>query len=136
MMLAITLIALFVVLVLFIVAIVLVAITTVCCLILIALGIVSTAALTGILRRNFSAGLRALHYQICAALGLPAGIAAFWLGVWLFSSDMPLPAILIIGSATGLCAGLVIAFVLDHAVGFAYSHLKRPSTESTLAIEP
>jgi|TARA_B110000037_G_C17127882_1_gene509251 hypothetical protein len=136
MMLAITLILLAVVLIIFAIGIVLAIIIAVCCLILVSLGIVSTAALTGILRQKFSSGLRALHYQLCAAVALPAGIVAFWLGVWLFSSDIPLPAILIIGSAAGICAGLVVAFVLDHAVGLAYRHFKRPPTESTTAIEP
>ncbi len=124
-MLAITLIALFVVLVLFVISIVIVAITTVCLLILIALGIISTATLTGILRRKFSSGLRALHYQLCAAVGLPAGIAAFWGGVWLFSSDIPAPAILVIGGAIGICTGLIIAFILDHAAGIAYRQLSK-----------
>jgi len=98
------------------------------CLILISLGILSTAALTGILRRKFSSGLRALHYQVCAAAALPAGVAGFWGISYLFGSEMPFPAILIIGSASGICAGLVIAFVLDHAAGIAYRYYTKSKT--------
>ena len=128
MMLAMTLIALFVVLLLFVIAVVLVAIAAVCSIILISLGIVSTAALTGLLRRKFSSGLRALHYQVCAAVGLPAGVAGFWGIAYLLGSEMPFAAILIIGGAAGICAGLVIAFVLDHAAGIAYRYYTKSKT--------
>lgn len=126
-----TLIALAVVLIIFAIGVVLAIIIAACCLILVSLGIISAAALTGILRRKLSSGLRALHYQVCAVVALPAGIGFFWGGLWLFSSDMPLPAIIIIGSASGICAGLVIAFVLDHAAGLAYQYLSKLKTSST-----
>lgn len=41
----------------------------------IAFGIISTSTLLAFYKRRFSSGLRALHYQICAVVVLPAGIA-------------------------------------------------------------
>lgn len=96
------------------------AITAVCLLILIALGILSTSALTGILRRKFSSGFRALHYQACAAIALPVGAALAWFGVWLLDADSHLPLALGIGAFSGICAGLTIAYILDRAATAAY----------------
>lgn len=105
------------------------AITAVCLLILVALGILSTAALTGILRRKFSSGIRALHYQVCAAIALPAGAALAWLAVWLFDSTSHLPVALAIGSLAGICAGLTIAFILDRAAMVAYSYFEKSKSK-------
>lgn len=100
-------------------------ITAICLLILVALGILSTAALTGILRRKFSSGLRALHYQACAAIALPVGAALAWLGVWLLGSTSHLPFALAIGALAGICAGLSIAYILDRAAVAAYLHFEK-----------
>jgi hypothetical protein len=104
------------------------AITAVCLLVLIALGILSTSALTGILRRKFSSGLRALHYQACAAIALPVGAALAWLAVWLFDSTSHLPAALAIGAISGICAGLTIAYILDRAATMAYLYFEKRKT--------
>lgn len=106
------------------------AITAVCLLILVALGILSTAALTGILRRKFSSGLRALHYQACAVIALPVGVALAWLAAWLFDSTSHLPLALAIGSLAGICAGLTIAFILDRAAMAAYLYFEKKKTAS------
>lgn len=92
------------------------AITAACLLVLVALGILSTSVLIGILRRKFSSGLRALHYQVCSAIALPVGAALAWLGVWLFDASGHLPVAIAIGALSGVCAGLTIAYILDRAV--------------------
>lgn len=86
----------------------------------VALGVVSSAALVTIIRRRFSAGLRALHYQLSALVGLPCGIGALWLGCFLFDSHLRHRYILAIGSAIGILAGIAIAFILDRFLGFVY----------------
>jgi hypothetical protein len=106
-------------------------VTAICLMILVALGILSTAALTGIIRRKFSSGLRALHYQACAAIALPVGAALAWLAVWLFDSTSHLPFALAIGSLAGICAGLTIAFTLDRAAVAIYSYFEKSRTKKT-----
>ena len=106
------------------------AITAVCLLVLIALGILSTSALTGILRRKFSSGLRALHYQACAAIALPVGAGLAWLAVWLFDSTSHLPVAIAIGSVSGICAGLTIAYILDRAAMIAFRYFERKRANS------
>jgi hypothetical protein len=114
------------------------AITAVCLLVLIALGILSTSALTGLLRRKFSSGLRALHYQACAAIALPVGAALAWLGVWFFNSSAHLPSALAIGALSGVCAGLTIACVLDRAAmtAFAWFEKKKASSHRIVQSPP
>lgn len=101
------------------------AITAFCLLVLVALGILSTSALTGIVRHKFSSGLRALHYQVCAAIALPVGAALAWLAVRLFDSPSHLPAALAIGALSGICAGLTIAHILDRAATAAYQYFEK-----------
>lgn len=85
-----------------------------------ALGIVSTSALIALLRRRFSAGFRAFHYQLSAVIAWPCGIGALWLGSALFEIHLRYRYILLIGSAVGIIAGLGSAFVLDRFVRFVY----------------
>lgn len=106
------------------------AITAVCLLVLIALGILSTSALTGLLRRKFSSGLRALHYQACAAIALPVGAALAWLAIWLFDTTAHLPTALAIGAFSGICAGLAIAYILDRAATAASLNFEKRKTSS------
>ncbi len=87
---------------------------------LIALGIVSSATLIGVLRRRFSTGFRALHYQLCAVAALPAGIGALLIGAHFITTHLRLREILAIGSVAGICAGLLLAFVFDRLAAFAY----------------
>ena len=92
-----------------------------------ALGIVSSAALIGILRRRFSSGFRALHYQLFAVAALPAGIGALWLGSHLFSTHLRHREIIAIGSLAGICGGLLLAFVFDRLASFTYRRFVSPS---------
>jgi hypothetical protein len=95
-----------------------------------ALGIVSSAALIGLLRRRFSSGFRALHYQLFAVAALPAGIGALWLGSHLFSIRLSHRGIFTIGSLAGICGGLLLAFVFDRLAGFAYRRFISPSVSN------
>ncbi len=81
--------------------------------VLVALGIVSSSALVAIWQRRFSAGLRALHYQVCAAAALPGGVCLLWLGTDLFALHLRHRSILLVGALGGVAAGLLLAAVLD-----------------------
>jgi len=91
-----------------------------CAGIFVALGIISSSALVAIFSRRFSVGLRALHYQLSALIGLPCGIGALWLGCLLFDFHLRHRYILAIGSAIGIIAGIAIAFILDRFFRFVY----------------
>ena len=110
---AFVLMALCIVLVLIGIGIVVAAVVTVSVTILMALGIVSASACIGVLQRRVSSGFRALHYQLCAAVALPAGVGVLWLGSQLFRTHLRHRDILAIGSVAGICGGLLLAFVFD-----------------------
>lgn len=92
-----------------------------------ALGIVSSAAFIGILRRRFSSGFRALHYQLFAVAAMPAGIGALWLGSHLFTTHLRHRDILAIGSVAGICGGLLLAFAFERLAAYAYRRFASPS---------
>ena len=92
-----------------------------------ALGIVSSAAITGILRKRFSSGLRALHYQVCAVLSLPVAIGFLWIGTHLFSLHLRIRNVLALGSLAGIIGGLLLAFALDRIAYFVYNRFILPS---------
>jgi hypothetical protein len=94
--------------------------------VLVALGIVSASAVIGLLQRRFSSGLRAMHYQVCAAAALPAGIGVLWLGSYLFGLHLHYRYILMIGSIAGVCGGLLLAFTFDRIMGAAYRRFVMP----------
>jgi hypothetical protein len=87
---------------------------------LIAVGMVSSATVVGLFRRRLSAGLRAFHYQFCAVLGMPGGIGAVWCWRHFFRSDLSVRAVLLVGSISGICGGLLFAFFIDRAACVAY----------------
>jgi hypothetical protein len=99
----------------------------------VALGVVSSSALIAILRRRFSAGFRALHYQVLALIALPCGIGALWLGCVLFEFHLRHRYILAIGSAVGILAGISIAYVLDLFIRFIYRRFI-PKSDSQLSV--
>ncbi len=84
-----------------------------CLALLVTIGIVSSSAMVGLARRRFSAGVRALFYQLAAVLGVPAGMGGLWLGASLFQTPLGFRDLVIVGSLAGLCAGLVLAFTVD-----------------------
>jgi hypothetical protein len=96
--------------------------------ILIALGIVSSAAFIGILRRRFSFGFHALHYQFFAVVGLPAGIGASCLASHFFAPHFRIRDIVAAGSIAGIGASLLLAFATDKLAVFAYRRLVSPSS--------
>ena len=81
--------------------------------IMLGLGMVSSSALIGLLRQRVSSGLRALHYQVFAVLGIPSGIGLLWCAARLLGPH-PSPLLLLaMGSVAGLCTGLLLAFLID-----------------------
>ena len=127
MLFAFVLIGICIVLILIGVGIVITAIVAISTAILTALGIVSSAAFIGILRRRFSSGFRALHYQLFAVTALPAGIGALWLGSHFLTTNLRHRDILAIGSIAGICGGLLLAFAFDRLASFAYRRFVSPS---------
>jgi hypothetical protein len=95
------------------------------------LGIISTSVLAGIFKRRFSSGIRAFHYQLCAALGMPAGIGVLWFGVKLFHLQMRNRDALWIGAIAGVCSGLLLAFILVQAVRIAGRRILAAANRST-----
>jgi hypothetical protein len=92
-----------------------------CASLLVAMGIVSSSALVAMCRRRMSSGLRAFHYQICASLGIPAGV--FLLSAASIAFDLrlrPRP-LMLIGAGAGIAAGLLLAFVCDRLARLAYN---------------
>jgi len=92
-----------------------------CAAVLVALGIVSSSAVVAVCCRRFSSGLLAFHYQLCAAVGLPAGVFVLWLGSLAFNLHLGARPILSRGSASGIAAGLLLAFAFDRLARLAYS---------------
>ncbi len=89
-----------------------------CIAIFVTLGILSSSVIFAILRRRFSAGFRALHYQLLAVIALPFGIVSLWLACRLFDFHLQKSSILLVGSGIGSVAGISIAFVIDHSVRY------------------
>ena len=85
----------------------------VCAAIFVMAGVISASVLVGMMRRRFSAGLRALHYQISALISLPCGILTLWLGCWIFNYPMRHRYIVAVGAVIGILAGVAMAFIID-----------------------
>ena len=92
---------------------------------LVGLGILSSSALVAVWQRRFSAGWRALHYQACAALGLPSGVGLLWLGSNLFALGLRSSDILLVGALSGMAGSLGLAAVLEGFGRFASRRLQR-----------
>ncbi|MDB6139009.1 MAG: hypothetical protein JWO94_2081 [Verrucomicrobiaceae bacterium] len=105
------------------IGIVVAAVVAVSCAVLAALGIVSSAAAVGLLRRRFSSGLRVFHYQVCAALSLPAGIGLLAVLCHFFAPQLQVWQIIVIGAVAGGAAGLLIAWVFDRLAVLACRRL-------------
>ncbi|MDB4618114.1 hypothetical protein OAG53_00405 [Akkermansiaceae bacterium] len=84
------------------------------------LGIISTAALMGLMKKRFSSGFRALHYQVCALLALPCGIGAVWFGRMLCHWGLSNATVMLSGTLIGISAGLGLAFIFDRVVVVAH----------------
>ena len=105
------------------VGIVLALVGAACMAALVALGIVSSSAAVALWRRQATAGVRALHYQVCAAVGAPAGVVAWWAALALSGREMSLRWIVLYGLAAGTLAGLALAATGDWALRTAYRRL-------------
>ena len=104
--------------------------------ILIALGMVSSSVFIGILRRRFSSGFRALHYQFFAIAAVPAGVGSLWLGARLFSTHLSLRDVFVIGSIAGVCGGLALAFALDRLARIAFRRFVSPANTIAVCARP
>jgi hypothetical protein len=104
-----------------------------CAAVFVALGVVSSSALIAILRRRFSAGFRALHYQVLALIALPCGVGVLWLGCALFDFHLRHRYILAIGSVVGILAGISIAYILDRFIRFVYRRFV-PASDSHISV--
>lgn len=112
------------------VGIVAAAVAVVALAVMVALGITSSAVLVGLLRRNLSSGVRALHYQICIVIGIPAGVAVLGIASWILENDVERWKIVAAGSVGGACAGLVLAFVFDRLARVIYQRIVVEGTTS------
>ncbi len=95
----------------------------VCTAVLIALGLVSSSVVFALLRRRVSAGVRALHYQVCALMAAPAGVALVALASAGFRPGMSWRSILPLGVLAGCVAGLLVAGTCDWAARLAHRRL-------------
>jgi hypothetical protein len=103
-----------------------------CAAIFVALGVVSSSALVALWKRRFSAGLRALHYQLSALIGLPCGIGVFWAGCLLLNLQLRHRYILAVGSLIGVTMGVLMAFILDRFCRFLFRRFF-PTTSSQIS---
>lgn len=94
--------------------------------VVVSLGVISSSAIIGFYRRRFSAGLRALFYQVCSVVTVPAGIGVLWFGSYLATIELRSSQILLIGAISGICSGLLLAFLIDQATGIVYRHFIIP----------
>ena len=88
--------------------------------IVIAVGIVFSATFVGILRRRFSSGFRAFHYQVWAIGGLLTGVCGLSVGSFFIRLQLDPFAILAIGSIVGVGSSLLLAFAFDRLARIAY----------------
>ncbi len=100
------------------IGIVLAVFTIGCAAMLTAMGVFSTSILIATLRRRVSAGIRAMHYQVMALLGLPCGIGAAFILPRVTQFKWSTAEACILGGIGGIVAGLTFGFLLDAAASF------------------
>lgn len=128
------LVALIVVFVLFVLAVVIAFIATICVVILTTLGVVSTATVVGLWQGKFSSAIRALHYQICVALTIPAALGILWLANTIIPLNISNLSLWLIATASGLIGGLLIAFVLDKIANALTEKIKTYRQQARLKV--
>jgi hypothetical protein len=86
-----------------------------CCIaaVLLAVGILSSSVVVGLLTRRPVAGMRAFLLQCAILAGIPSGILCAWLARAILSAAGPVWLISFYGALGGAVAGLVIALLLD-----------------------
>ena len=104
----------FLALVMLIIGIILACVVIVCLAALGAMGMVSSAAVVGMIRQRASAGFRVFHYQVCLVIAVPCGVGAAFLVRWITQTTMDGDNLVWIGAGIGAAAGLVGAIVLDY----------------------
>jgi len=131
MMLAFSLLALLVLIVLVGIGIVLAALAAAMVAVLFSLGILSSAALVGLVRGRWSSVVRMILYQGLAVMGIPGGIGIWWLGTRCLHSSASPAQILLGGSLSGIVAGLLVAFLIDRTIVFLLRRFSPPGLPST-----
>ena len=84
-----------------------------CTVLLVGVGIVSSAVVIGVLRRRVASGVRAFHYMLSAAIAGPATMGALWLGRTVLPIKLSPSEACIIGFIIGIIGGLCFAFQMD-----------------------
>ena len=92
--------------------------------ILASIGIVSSSAVIALLRRRWSAGVRALHYQLFIAAAWPWGIGATFLACWLLDSPLKWREIFLSGSLIGFAVGALLAFAVDWTLSQVFQKVR------------
>lgn len=90
---------------------------------LVGIGILSTSAAIGFLKRRPGAAVRALLFQGAALAGIPCGIAAFWIVRQLAHVHLAIAEWVIWGSLCGAASGLLVALTLNFTWGRLYLKL-------------
>ncbi len=84
-----------------------------CAALLVAIGIVSSSVLIGVLRRRISAGVRAFHYMMCAAIAAPVTVGVVLLARTIIPIKLSTAQLCVFGSISGILGGLFLAGQLD-----------------------
>jgi hypothetical protein len=82
-----------------------------------ALGILSSSAAIGFIRRSPASGFRVLFLQLGAVAGIPCGFAGAWLVSALAHSHWSLTARLLMGGTAGLVCGVLVAWLFNFVWG-------------------
>lgn len=80
---------------------------------LLAAGIVSTAALVGVLRRSIAAGFRTLFILLGAVVGMAGGAIATSAFTWITKANWDSPLRWIAGLTIGLLLGILLAWLFN-----------------------
>lgn len=81
------------------------------------LGIVSSSAAVGLLRRSPSSAFRALFIQLGAAAGIPCGIGAAWSVSALAHAGWSRLFIILLGGGCGMACGIGVALLFNFVWG-------------------
>jgi MFS family permease len=81
--------------------------------VLVAVGMLSSSVVIGVLARRTSVGVRAFLLQLAVLLGVPSGVLCAWLAHWIFSAPARVWLISLYGAMGGAVAGVVLALLLD-----------------------
>ena len=99
-----------------------------CAALLVAVGIVSSSVMIGVLRGRVSAGVRAFHYLLCAAIAAPPTVGVVLLARTIIPIKLSTAQLCIFGSISGILGGLILAGFLDIFVRIVRRRIFRPTS--------